>query len=215
VLSGTAALGSLRQAGQAIRDCYQEAADADGHLLDGVLGGSSVPDFEEETRYPQPDGVRDAESGCSAYYHSHLDGEHGHFHLFIRASHIPEGLGTHGPDGPDAHIHLLAISLDPFGLPSRLFTVNRSVSGGSDCTAPVMCRLLDLFCLASAVPEVPRVARWLHAMLELFRSDIEKLILALEQPDLHIVSSCDVDLDARIAAIDAAGQSARWSPSTA
>ena len=79
-------------------------------LAGAALAGSRR--FVEWAHYPRADHV-DAASGARFYYHAHpagerAAGEHGHFHLFVPA--------------PGALAHLVGLSLDAAGLPTRLFT---------------------------------------------------------------------------------------------
>src|SRR3546814_8384282 len=96
--------------------------------------------FYEWDHYP-PGDVYDHETHGQYYYHAHaadqrFDGEHGHFHTFVRPKGMPPGVrpaplpGFAAPADPnDALSHLVAIAMTPGGLPFRLFTVNRWVTG--------------------------------------------------------------------------------------
>src|SRR5688572_25945871 len=94
-----------------ITERYQGIAGRGGNLLDEVLTGRES--FYEFERYPEH-RVASPESGSEYYYHCHRgdEGEHGHFHAFLRLA--------------DAtFVHLAAIRIDERGLPVGLFTVNR------------------------------------------------------------------------------------------
>lgn len=150
--------------------------------------------FFEWTHYPEGD-VYDAASGSQFFYHAHPAdlrvGEHGHFHCFLRPSGMPSGMAPAALAAPaapaaqaeagtpkganDALSHLIAISMDRFGVPVCLFTTNRWVTGetwyhGSDVIA-----MLDRFTIDHAQPSWP-VNRWISAMIRLFRPEAEQLI---------------------------------------
>src|SRR5262249_50470167 len=137
----------------------------------------------EWTHYPAGD-VSDPVTHALYYYHAHPSTatrhprEHGHFHTFLRASGMPSGVRPAKVRGlarseiqGEAMSHLVAIAMDASGVPVRLFTTNRWVTGevwyaGADVVA-----MLDRFTIARATPSWP-VNRWLGAMLRLFRPEI-------------------------------------------
>lgn len=162
--------------------------------------------FVEWTHYPRDDHV-DAASGARFYYHAHpagerAPGEHGHFHLFVPA------------DGePGAISHLVGISLDAKGLPLRLFTTNRWVTGEAWRDAAILSAQLPQFALRARGPLAP-VARWLEAMVHLYDDVVVALLherderlardaAALEDRSLHIVSQRTVSLPDRLGRIQA------------
>ncbi len=123
-----------------------------------------------EVHYPAGDEV-DPNSGYRYYYHSHEGRpwnhlEHGHFHLF----HETEA-GFH---------HLVAISVDDRGLPVRLFTTNRWVTGEKWLAAAPVLRRLNAFAMAEAGPLAP-VNRWVNAMVHLFHPQLDALIHARDE----------------------------------
>lgn len=84
--------------------------------------------------YPKGDRI-DFSTGAQYFYHCHREDlnsmEHGHFHVFLRYKNIPEHISPFLP--PDEKntspmTHLTAISMNRYGQPIRLFTVNRWVS---------------------------------------------------------------------------------------
>jgi hypothetical protein len=215
----------MQAAGDALLDCYRELAARDAHLLGEVLPGNG--DFEEERHYPA-DEVRDPVSHAQWYYHAHLDDhpeEHGHFHLFLRRRGMPAGVRPAGgragaPSLLDvnAYAHLLAIAVDARGLPIRLLATNRWVTEEVFYPAADVCAMLDRFRLEHA--SAPLAAnRWLPAMLQIFRPQIEWLLHerdaalaawqaahpegdALADQALAIPAELCVDLDAQIAAVE-------------
>jgi uncharacterized protein DUF6969 len=115
--------------------------------------------------------------------------------------------------------HLVAVAIDRSGDPYRLFTTNRWVTGETWYRAEDVIGMLDRFRIDAAPP--PAAAnRWLPALLRLFRPQIADLLEArdeavmawrrrrrtrvLEDPRLEIPSSLDIDLEARLAFVEAA-----------
>ena len=184
--------------------------------------------FIEEQHYPADD-VFDAGTASQYYYHAHRSnsGEHGHFHTFLRAAGIPPGIdpvpysgAEPPPSGTDAICHFVAISMDRDGLPVGLFTTNRWVTAESFYSAPDAIALLDRFAIDHAKP-CWATNRWLSAMVRLFQPQIAALLLerdeqiaawhsahpdrdVFEDRELEVTSEIAIDLDAHIAAVDAA-----------
>ena len=137
--------------------------------------------FYEFDHCPAGD-VYDPETHSQFYYHSHRDGEHGHFHTFLREEGMPEG--SHPMEQSEAPFiserddtlsHLIAISMDPAGLPIGLFTTNRWITADNWYTANDVIRMLDHFEMDLSAPSWP-VNIWITAMMRLFRPQIEDLI---------------------------------------
>ena len=61
--------------------------------------------------------------------------------------------------------------MDPTGLPIRLFSANRWVTGEAWYRADDVCKLLDLFEIDHAQPSWP-VNRWITAVLRLFHPQV-------------------------------------------
>ena len=89
----------------------------------------------------------------------------------------PAPLPDYAPPGDanDALSHLVAISMDKYGLPIKLFTTNRWVTGETWYRAPDVVAMLDRFEMDLAQPSWP-VNRWLTAMVRLFRPQIASLL---------------------------------------
>jgi hypothetical protein len=90
--------------------------------------------------YPTGD-VYDHESHAQFYYHAHPQelrgGQHGHFHTFLRANGIPDGMRPlalpdyENPADPNDDLtHLIAVLMNPVGLLICLFSTNHWVTGG-------------------------------------------------------------------------------------
>jgi hypothetical protein len=124
--------------------------------------------------------------------------------------------------GRDEVCHIAAIAVDALGEPIRLFTTNRWVTGETWYRAEDVIAMLDRFRLGAAEPS--RVLnRWLEAMVRLFQPEIGVLLRnrdraimdwrvrwprrnAFEDTRLEIASSFAIDLEARLAAVEAPAQ---------
>jgi hypothetical protein len=127
--------------------------------------------FIEWEHYPNDDVIDN--SGSQYYFHSH-PGKHrdfnefGHFHLFMK---------NKKPEFPDTLplTHIIAISVDEFGSPNHLFTVNHWVTGGFWEKSDLIINFLDRFSISEdKSPEL--VNKWICAMIRLYREDIVKLL---------------------------------------
>ncbi|MBI5259239.1 MAG: hypothetical protein HY855_22235 [Burkholderiales bacterium] len=175
-------------------------------LAQAALAGARH--FVEWAHYPQDDCV-DRRHGARFFYHAHdaaerAPNEHGHFHVFV----------THA----DTVVHLVGISIDANGLPTRLFTTNGWVTGGAWLDAGAMQPLLAGFSLQAAGRLAP-LARWISGMVHLYQAQIAELLHerdltlaawvrqhapagglagALQDRAVHIVSQRPVSLLARL-----------------
>lgn len=170
-------LEALSRAGAEILECHRVLGKAGLNVVGEVLRGQG--EFVEFEHYPHDD-VFDDESHAQYYYHAHRSavGEHGHFHLFLREEGIPDALrdrAVRGTQAPEPLVHLIAISMDGYGLPIGLFAVNRWVTGDIWYRAEDVIALLDRFVIDHAYPSWP-VNRWITAMVRLFRREIEALL---------------------------------------
>ena len=199
---------NLVGAGRSIVEQVSSWAEAGQSAPSRLLGGARG--FVEWAHYPQPDAI-DPESGWRFYYHAHpagqrLANEHGHFHIFVP-----------GPEQVDAgqdrgFSHLIGLSVDEKGLPLRLFTTNRWVTGETWRPATELVGFVEKPALSHAEPK--DVAQWLANIIILFGDEIRALILARDQrfiartrpvpPDpqedrrLRLPSQCRISLAQRI-----------------
>lgn len=133
--------------------------------------------FREWTHYPQPDAI-DNRSGWRFYYHAHprnqrLSREHGHFHIFVP-----------GPEDSDRpaernYSHLIGLSVDPKGLPLRLFTTNCWVTDDIWQAAEALTPWLEKPALRHTAPR--DVGVWIENLLVLYRDEIAALLRARDQ----------------------------------
>lgn len=174
-------------------------------LAQAVLCGS--PNFVEWQHYPRNDHV-DVKSGYEFYYHAHsIDQigfeEHGHFHIFKRDLY-----------DQSQFTHLIGISLDQKGMPVRIFTTNRWVTGEKFQWADRVLQYVHDFEL-KASGRISPVARWLSAFIVLFEKDIMDVVLArdlrlaalseqlslktvLNMKEHHILTQCNINLMDRL-----------------
>ncbi|MDA0681711.1 MAG: hypothetical protein O2880_15460 [Proteobacteria bacterium] len=218
-------LRTMQAAGEVVVESMRVLAKT-GHNIVGELLRDSE-NFYEWDHYPDGD-IYDPESHAQFYYHAHPQevriGEHGHFHTFLRARGIPDGVRPlalpdyEAPaDRNDDLSHLIAISMDPSGLPIRLFSTNRWVTGETWYRADDVCALIDRFEIDHAQPSWP-VNRWIGAMLQLFQPQAAALIRArdarlktwrvgreeqniYEDRDLEITAALDISIDDQISAV--------------
>lgn len=223
---GRERLDVMRAAGREILECHRVLERGGLNIVGEMLRGQG--DFVEFEHYPGDD-VFDNDSHSQYYYHAHRgeEGEHGHFHTFLRAPGMPAGMravvntgAESWPSGDESLSHLIAISMDAYGYPIGLFTVNRWVTGDAWYVAQDVIGMLDRFEIDHANPSWP-ANRWITAMLRLFRPQIEALILqrdeavaawagqhsgvdVFEDRELEITSHVAVSVEEQIAAVAAA-----------
>lgn len=216
------------EAATEILACYATLANQENHLLSSLLHGMPV----QWAHYPEDD-VIDRQNGYQYFYHSHSpedredSSKHGHFHLFARADHDQHEIDSSAEQrfidsirgckpATAKTIHLLGISLDAKGVPTRLFTVNRWVTGDHLLSAAVTLLLLARFKVD--VKEYDPVNQWLTAMVQLFWPQIEELLLErdakliqladltrhanlLDDKTIEVLSSISIDLNEQVASL--------------
>ncbi|MEQ8354385.1 MAG: hypothetical protein RH942_02515 [Kiloniellaceae bacterium] len=219
----TAALEDMAAAGAEVAQIHRLLTKTGDNIVGELLKHNGT--FYEWDHYP-PGDVYDRETHGQFYYHAHaadqrFDGEHGHFHTFVRPKGMPAGVlpakvpGFVMPeDANDALSHLIAIAMTPGGVPFRLFSVNRWVTGEVWYKADDVIRLLDVFKIDHTQPSWP-VNRWVSAMIQLFKPQIADLLRArdrkvalwqeqapdsdvFEDRDLEVTSFLDISVDEQI-----------------
>ena len=177
-------------------------------------------------RHPRPSGDA-AEPAEHGHFHLFLRGEAippGTTPLLL-----PEAAVANAPvprqsaplkrSGRDEVCHVVAIAVDAAGEPVRLFTTNRWVTGETWYRADDVVAMLDRFRIATGEPSA-LLNRWVEAMVRLFQPEIGVLLRnrdravmdwrwrwprrnAFEDTRLEIASSFAIDLEARLAAVEA------------
>ena len=178
--------------------------------------------------YP-PKDARDKFCRSRWYYHVHAAGsrdadEHGHFHLFLHRTQLPEGLEPKvwPPQGEDAkaHVtHVVGLSIDKIGIPRAWFTVNRFVTNEFLFPADVMIDHLADFNV-DHTQEDDCVNRFVTAMVALYREEIAQLLRERDERQAELVaelgeqdayekvskvevlSQIPIDLDAKLGAME-------------
>lgn len=182
-----ARLQDMEAAAFEVIESYRSLAAAGATVTGEVLKGQGP--FVQWDHYPAGD-VYDWSSHSQYYYHAHPPDhrgnewgeEHGHFHTFLRAQGMPADArpadvpGAAAAAGCDESLsHIVAISMSREGLPVRLFTTNRWVTGEQWYDAETIIGMIDRFKIESAVPS-RAVNNWITGMLRLFRPQIEMLL---------------------------------------
>ena len=172
-------LESMAIAGEQILECYRVLQKSSSNVVAEVLRGQG--EFFELDHYPEGD-VHDSETHSQFYYHSHREGEHGHFHTFLREEGMPKDCrpvsqseAEFMTERDDTISHLIAISMNRAGFPIALFTTNRWITADNWYSADDVIRMLDRFEMDLAWPSWPANI-WVTAMLRLFRPQIEELV---------------------------------------
>lgn len=180
---GDERLREMEAAGAEVIETLRVLANTGDNVVGELLKGEGT--FLEWDHYPKGD-VHDFTSYSQYYYHAHpaeeRPGEHGHFHTFLRPKGMPKGVKP-APvadlelpeDLDDALSHIVGISMDSHGLPLRMFSTNRWVTGEIWYRAEDVCTMIGCFVIDHAQPSWP-VNRWISAMLCLFRPQIEELL---------------------------------------
>ncbi len=220
------ALLAMREAGREINECYRVLKKGGSNVVREIIAGTET--FYEWNHYPDGD-VYDQETHAQYYYHAHrgTENEHGHFHTFLRKKGMPSSCKpvdhpdkSEWPKGDDALTHFVAISMDSYGFPFRLFSTNRWVTGESWYRSEDVCQLIDRFVIDHAYPSWP-ANRWISAMFVLFRPEIEALVTerdavveawkhnhedgdVLEDRDLEITAATAISVEDAITRVEKA-----------
>jgi hypothetical protein len=221
-----AALAVMAEAGEEIVEIHRVLAKTGDNVVGELLRGQGT--FYEWDHYP-PGDVYDSETHGQYYYHAHppdqrFPGEHGHFHTFLRPKGMPSGLrplplpGVEPPEGAnDALSHLVAVAMDSKGVPIRLFTVNRWVTGETWYRAADVVRMIDHFKIDHARPSWP-VNRWVTALVRLFKPQVLELLAVrdrsvaawakrhpgedvYEDRNLEVTSFVDISIEDQVRAV--------------
>ena len=207
-------LEEMAEAAEMVIDSHRVLAKTGDNIVGELL--RDVETFFEWDHFPDGD-IFDPETHSQFYYHAHAagerEGEHGHFHTFLRPAGMPKGVKPapladyEEPEDPDDNLsHLIAISMDGHGVPIKIFTVNRWVTGDVWYTAKDVIKMLKIFEIDIAHPSWP-VNRWVSGMVHLFRPQIERLLIerdkivadwAKAHPDSNVYKDQDLELISEI-----------------
>ncbi len=191
------ALEAMVEAAREVQTCERVLAKTGDTVLTQLMNADDRPAIWRH--YPAGD-VYDPVYHAQYYYHLHpeterLNGEHGHFHTFLRPFGMPEGVRPTRIDGEpmpmvaddnEALSHLIAIATTRSGRATRLFTTNRWVTGETWYSAADVARMLDSFVMDVARP-CWAANRWITALMRLFRPQILALLHARD----HVVADRD------------------------
>jgi len=190
--------------------CLQAFAAGHGNPVLSLLGPERQ--LLSGRKYPQPP-LGFGGGRWRAYYHYHdgqplAPGEHGHFHIFVRA---PKAQASHGREARWAH--LAGLGMDGLGQPLRWFAVNAWVT--DDAWLPRDWLLAQLQELAPD-DDAGLLPAWLGAMLGLYRDELDGLladrdqalaaaggatVLRLADRSLYQLAERPVDLQDRLEAV--------------
>lgn len=217
----TRALRTMLEAGLEVVECHRVLAQSGDNIVGELLPTAGT--FYEYDHCP-PGDIFDHESHCQYYYHAHREGEHGHFHIFMREKGMPrdcrparQSKAEYLKKGEETVCHLLAISMDSAGIPTRIFTTNRWVTAESWYPAKAVVAMIERFEIGHAKPSWV-VNRWITAMLRLFRPQIAELLKlrdaavanwkkehpgedVFEDRELGLPSMLDISVDDQIQAL--------------
>ncbi|MCY7389881.1 MAG: hypothetical protein LH481_17800 [Burkholderiales bacterium] len=195
------------------------------HPVRDLLIGT--PDaFAVGQHYPHHD-IEDPATGCAWYYHAHDPAvarhwdEHGHFHCFMYTELLgPRARPVALPGNPDVQkgglVHVIAISFDASGVPTRVFVPNRWVTDEWLYRARDVIPLIDRFVITNDT-RFDLTSRWLTAILRVCQPQIagllrdrDRLLAERRMVDpagfaedrlLEVVSTAPLDLDAVLGAL--------------
>lgn len=165
------------QAGETIYDALLAMGEAGRNPVLEVIPAGAAP--EAQRHYPDP-YLEFVQGALRTYYHCHtqptrIEGEHGHFHLFIQSGH---GHWT----------HLAALSMDSQGQARAWFTTNRWVTD----EAWLGCEVLKLMPLPEPGDEpLPPLQKWLLGMLHLYHEELRSLWTARDEYLMRIMANAE------------------------
>ena len=159
-----------QSAAESLVACLLEMAEAETNPVLQVIPEGFI--LEENKKYPTS-LIQFNDLGWRAYYHCHpasraghhrFQGEHGHFHIFVRTKEKPDS---------EQWSHLVALAMDNMGQPLGWFTVNHWVTGETWETASVLSSYLD------SVPfegTENLLERWLLSLLALSSDSVNYVL---------------------------------------
>lgn len=142
--------------------------------------------------YPKGDRI-DHQTGAQYFYHCHRENldsmEHGHFHCFMRHNNIPayiKPILLPDEENDSPMTHLVAIAMNRYGQPIRLFTVNRWISYDIWYDAKHTPKFIKRFKMTlNDDPWWQVLDQWVEGMMHLFAPQIAWLQLARDDTIHH------------------------------
>lgn len=155
-------------AADSLLSCLLEMADAETNPVLQIIN-PELP-LEENKKYPA-DLLQFNQTGWRAYYHCHpatragnhrFEGEHGHFHIFVRSQNAPEEWS-----------HLVALAMDNMGQPMGWFTVNHWVTGETWQDAEILINQLKYIPFDR---QTTLIERWILSLIDLNKDKIADIL---------------------------------------
>lgn len=161
-------MASLAQAQQDLLAVHMHYAQRGQSLASAALAGARS--YVSWVHYPVGD-VKDVTHRTRFYYHAHdpqdmMADEHGHFHVFVDP--------LNRLDGQDL-LHVVGVSLNAQGMPTRLFTTNQWVTGEAYQPASKMTPWIKKFCSQPKGRLAP-LGKWLTALVTLYQTEVVQLL---------------------------------------
>ena len=155
--------------------CLLEMAEAETNPVLLVID----PDLplEENKKYPA-DLLQFNQTGWRAYYHCHpanragnhrFQGEHGHFHIFVRTEREPEKWS-----------HLVALAMNNMGQPLGWFTVNHWVTGETWQDSDILSKYMESIPYDQLEHQKGNISniveRWILSLLSVSREQVKTVL---------------------------------------
>ena len=179
----------MSDAAESLLNSLLEMADLESNPVLQIIN----PDLplEVDKKYPK-DLLQFNQTGWRTYYHCHpaartgkhrFEGEHGHFHIFVRLENTADKIETWS--------HLAALAMDNMGQPLGWFTVNHWVTGETWKSAEALIPLLK------SVPYVKQTSLLETWLLSLIVLSCESIIQILKSRD-KILEQKQLKIDKKI-----------------
>lgn len=176
-----------------VLEAQHEIASLKGrNIVNYTLGRNKKHQHMEH--YPKGDRI-DYETGAQYFYHCHRENydteEHGHFHCFLRYEHISKRVHPAPLSDWDKYIdnpmtHLVAIGMNRYGQPIRLFSINRWISEEILYDAKDTRGLLKQFKMTKKDSKYWQILdQWVEGMLHLFSPQIAWLNVERDRAIRH------------------------------
>lgn len=197
----------MRQAGEHLVALMMSWAQRGQSAVSLALGDDAACEWQQYSGIHRSEAMRTPRF----FYHCHPQaqtpqGEHGHFHVFVDSAVDRRGK-------PAAYSHLVGIAVDGRGLPLRLFTTNRWVTGEHWRAADELLRLHRRRPPLQAQNSFLQLWEWIDALLQLFVPQMKALLLrrdlrtsawspgSFEDRRRHVLSECRISLSAQLALV--------------